>query len=925
MSIVELAFAPWSDPRLAAQLADHATSPSPVWLWSADGSHIVWANAVGAAVFGAADTSECTERLFEPAHPAALEIARLAATLPASGQARLERLRGFGASFGGALTCICSRVSIADGAVGVLVIATEAAGLPLTLRERVHRLFAGCESALAVFALDGALLFATAGGQARLGEMPTSSALGIAELAAQALTSGRAGGVTRYGAVTIERLGTDSSAVLAVTFGVETQARERADEREQEPQATDIMSTQWPTPELTAAAAPDSSSLENAERRHPLRFVWQMDVEGHFVIGSDEFTEIVGPRTTAAFGRLWSEIAADLKLDPEDRIARAIATHETWSGIVLSWPVEEGNEWLPVELAGLPVFDSAREFCGYRGFGICRDVARINQLLRARHEPSVVFAMPDIASEVAAIPAAEAQTPAQTQTKAVVGGSAAAEGLAEGDLAAAPAPSRVVPLSANVVRFPHSTAGSDAVAATAAEPKAFNELAQELRARLREHSEISAAEGGDTAPAEETGREAAPAHHLKTPELPARDRDAAEPALAEIAKRRALAAIEPMLLDHIPAGVLIYQHDRLVHANRYFLALSGYASIEELAAAGGLNSLFAEPDGGAGLASNGGPSLAVVTRDGVRLPVRGNLCTVPWREASALALILTESESDAPRKAASPAPRLGEAQISELNAKLDSLASKEEELLTVSREAQRAATANAEFLAKMSHEIRGPLNTITGFSEIILAERFGAIGHERYRDYVQDIHAAGLHIASALNDLLDLSKVETGQFDLAFADVDLNAVIRQCVSIMQPQASRARIIIRTSLAPELGEVVADERALRQILLNLLAHAIKLTGPGGQAIVSTARSQTGEAVLRVRDTGIGMSAKELEAALQSFQQTTAAANLTSAGSSLGLRLTKALTEANHAHFAVESAPDAGTLVEIVFPPSSSAGK
>ena len=225
----------------------------------------------------------------------------------------------------------------------------------------------------------------------------------------------------------------------------------------------------------------------------------------------------------------------------------------------------------------------------------------------------------------------------------------------------------------------------------------------------------------------------------------------------------------------------------------------------------------------------------------------------------------------------------------------------------------------------MSHEIRGPLNTITGFSEIMLAERFGAIGHERYRDYLQDIYAAGLHIASALNDLLDLSKVETGQFDLAFADVDLNAVIQQCVSVMQPQASRARIIIRTSLAPQLGEVVADERALRQILLNLLSHAIKLTGPGGQAIVSTARNQAGDAVLRVRDTGIGMSAKELQAALQTSEQTPAPANLNPAGSGLGLRLIRALAEANHARFSIESAPDAGTLVEIVFPPKPSAGK
>ena len=683
MSIVELAFAPSSDPRLAAQLADHATSPSPVWLWSADGSHIVWTNAVGAAVFGAADTCESAERLFEPDHPAALEIARLAATLPASGQARLERLRGFGASFGGALTCICSLVPIADDAFAVLVVGTEAAGLPLTLRERVHRLFAGRESALAVFALDGTLLFATNEGRARLGETPTSSALGIAELAAQALTSGRASGVTRYGAITIERLGVDSSAVLAVTFGAEPL------EHELEPQRSDAVSQHWPSPELPAAAIPESSSHESDERRHPLRFVWQMDAEGHFVIGSDEFTELVGPRTTAAFGRLWSEIAAELKVDPEDRIAHAVATHETWSGIVLSWPVEEGNEWLPVEFAGLPVFDSAREFCGYRGFGICRDVARINQLLRARREPPVLLKMPEIAPEVAAIPAEEVQTPALTQTKAVAGGSAGVEDVAEADLAASPALSRLVPLSANVVPFPHSTATSDAIAAAAVEPKAFNELAQELRARLREHADLSVADGGDS-PAGDAASEAA--RRVETPEPQEAHRDPqTELKSAEAAKRHALAAIEPMLLDHIPAGVLIYQRDTLVHANRHFLELSGYASIEELAAAGGLNSLFAEPVGGPGHAANGGPPLAVVTRGGVRLPVRGHLCTVPWREVPALALILTESETDAARKAAAPSPGFDDARISELNAKLDSLASQEDELLRGTPEAQLTA------------------------------------------------------------------------------------------------------------------------------------------------------------------------------------------------------------------------------------------
>ncbi len=120
----------------------------------------------------------------------------------------------------------------------------------------------------------------------------------------------------------------------------------------------------------------------SAERRHPLRFVWHMDADGRFGVGSDEFIELVGPHTIAAFGRLWSEIAAELKLDPNNQVARAVATRETWSGIVISWPVDDCGERLPIELSGLPVFDRDRNFRGYRGFGVCRDIDRINQLAR---------------------------------------------------------------------------------------------------------------------------------------------------------------------------------------------------------------------------------------------------------------------------------------------------------------------------------------------------------------------------------------------------------------------------------------------------------------------------------------------------------------------------------------------------------------
>ena len=201
-----------------------------------------------------------------------------------------------------------------------------------------------------------------------------------------------------------------------------------------------------------------------------------------------------------------------------------------------------------------------------------------------------------------------------------------------------------------------------------------------------------------------------------------------------------------------------------------------------------------------------------------------------------------------------------------------------------------------------------------------MGERFGPIGNERYREYLKDIHAAGLHVVSLLNDLFDLSKIETGQLDLSFANVSLNDLTQQCVGIMQPQASRARIIIRTSLTPGLPQVVADERSLRQIVLNLLSNSIKFTGPGGQVIVSTAFADSGEAVLRVRDTGVGMSEKDVEAALEPFRQAATSGSWGSGGTGLGLPLTKALAEANRAHFSIKSAPNAGTLIEVAFPPT-----
>jgi PAS domain S-box-containing protein len=241
----------------------------------------------------------------------------------------------------------------------------------------------------------------------------------------------------------------------------------------------------------------------------------------------------------------------------------------------------------------------------------------------------------------------------------------------------------------------------------------------------------------------------------------------------------------------------------------------------------------------------------------------------------------------------------------------------EEELTGARRQAEQASSHKSDFLAKISHEMRTPLNAIIGFAEVMMEERFGPIGNERYREYLKDIHQSGGHLISLINDLLDLSKIEAGKLELNFASVDLNDIAQQCMAIMQPQANRERIIIRTALATNLPPVVADARSIRQIVLNLLSNSVKFTKPGGQVIVSTSLTDKGEVVMRVRDTGVGMSEEDIAAALEPFRQL-ATSGRDQVGTGLGLPLTKALVEANRASFHIKSAVNAGTLIEVSFP-------
>jgi PAS domain S-box-containing protein len=1037
-----------------ARLALHATSNQPAWLWSLDGTRILWANPVGARLFDAEHAAALFARSFGPADPHRRQIAQLGERLPENGAVRLERLRGFGAALGSLMTCACTRLGFADGGAGLLVVAVEPTGRFMPLLQRLQNLVEGIDTPIAAFARDGQFIGASPAARALLGFHDLHGA-DLDRARRDALTVGRFETPIGFGHMVLQRVGSgaDVGLVALIVPGtaqvtpIETPAepadagdtvdadarlappeliahaaevdhavdqetvledREAAPEPEptseleaaiaetvahsgasaQADAAASPPAESEPSPYVEAvadepAAGPELAAL--APRSSPLRFTWQIDADGRFALNSDEFLRLTGTPSAAASG-LWHEMAADRGLDPDGRMEAALGTRAPWSGITLLWPVDAGGR-LPVEMAGLPLFDRDQHVYGWRGFGICRDFEAIAQLTAPpRPVPPDDPLPPSLSADIAQ--AGPVGDSLEDEPNALTPET-------ESDMTTTIEPDLHVDPLQNVVLFQPNDPKSPTL--TPVENNAFHELARQLSARLEAEVGI---EGEQSS---EASFEAASTDEGASPDVVSGSGVAREQAL----------------LDLLPVPVLVTREDRLLHANPAFLSMMGYPSLEALEQAGGLDAHYAEP----GLDAE--PSLGASA-----VPTDVRLFAIAWDGEPAEGLIFGTAPVAAggePAEVAAPAiaadaPVAGQADAEELAAILDTMAEgvvmfdaegnihacnrsaealfgydgalltqrnlidlfaqesqrvlreyieaikqddvaslfeqgrealgqvragglvpmsvmigrtrsdagnffavlrdltqakkTESELLAARRQADHAATAKADVLARISHEVRTPLNAIIGFAEVMIDERFGALGNERYLDYMKDVRASGERVLTIVNDLLDLSRIETGKLDLSFAAQNLNEMVEQCVSVMQPQANRGRIIIRTSLSHLAPVVTADARALRQITLNLIGNSIHLANAGGQVIVSTALSDEGDVVLRVRDTGHGLNDSELAAAMEPFSQQ-GPSDQAPDGAAVSLSLTKALVEANRARFQIKTAPRSGTLIEVVF--------
>jgi two-component system cell cycle sensor histidine kinase PleC len=259
----------------------------------------------------------------------------------------------------------------------------------------------------------------------------------------------------------------------------------------------------------------------------------------------------------------------------------------------------------------------------------------------------------------------------------------------------------------------------------------------------------------------------------------------------------------------------------------------------------------------------------------------------------------------------------------EARAEKDALIGELEQSKSISDEARRRAEAaniaKSRFLAQMSHELRTPLNAILGFSEVMKSEMFGAYSAPMYKNYAADIHSSGKHLLELINEILDLSRIEAGRYELNEEAVSLARAVEDCHHLLKLRAGNRGITIHEVFEPDMPRLWADERAVRQICLNLLSNAIKFTLQGGEIWLKVGWTPSGRQYMSVRDTGPGIPEEEISIVLASFGQGSNAIKSAEQGAGLGLPIAKNLIDLHGGTFTLNSKPRIGTEVIVTFPP------
>jgi len=236
------------------------------------------------------------------------------------------------------------------------------------------------------------------------------------------------------------------------------------------------------------------------------------------------------------------------------------------------------------------------------------------------------------------------------------------------------------------------------------------------------------------------------------------------------------------------------------------------------------------------------------------------------------------------------------------------------------RRAEDANLAKSRFLASMSHELRTPLNAILGFSEVMANEVLGPLNNPTYREYAHDVHDSGQHLLDLINEILDLSRIEAGRYQLNEEPISLLSIVEECCHLMELRARNKDIRIVQDFESVLPRLFADERAMRQITLNLLSNAIKFTPTGGEVRVRVGWTAGGGQYVSIKDNGPGIPPDEIPVVLAAFGQGSIAIKSAEQGTGLGLPIVQGLVAMHGGEFELHSKLREGTEAIAIFPPT-----
>ncbi len=247
----------------------------------------------------------------------------------------------------------------------------------------------------------------------------------------------------------------------------------------------------------------------------------------------------------------------------------------------------------------------------------------------------------------------------------------------------------------------------------------------------------------------------------------------------------------------------------------------------------------------------------------------------------------------------------------------------EEALRAAKLESDLASRAKSEFLANMSHELRTPLNAIIGFSEFIQHMQDTAAQQDRVVEYATHISGAGRHLLNIIGDILDISKIESGNFKLDLGRHDPAEIVDSCVAMVQPRISEKGQVLEVKMTPDLPQLMLDERRVKQVLINLLSNAHKFTPAGGRIVLVVACNRNKSVSFAVADSGIGMNETQIARAMTPFGQVESAFSRSQEGTGLGLPIAAALTRLHGGEFHISSEPGQGTTVVFTLPETKKA--